>query len=1020
MAMQQNTIAFTQMLGSAQKAQAFLSQMQAFAATTPFQFSDLLDASKRMLAFGFSAQQVIPDLKAVGDAASALGTGTEGVDSIIDALGKMQNAGKVDSREMMELVDAGIPAWKILASSMGLSVAQVQNLSAQGKLLSSQVLPLLLSGLEKTYGGQMAAQMNTTAGIISNIKDKFQMFLVAVGSPILKALQGDLTNVANVMQSPAFANFANLLSSGIVTMLNDLGALLSSLVNPSIQAFGGHLNTASGFLNAAKGAVSDINGKIQQLTQIAQQLQLGQKFAEIAGIVLTVRQAISDFIASAMPAFKNLAGAISGLLPVAQGIASWLAGLASNGPLVQGVLYAIVGAFLAWKAIQMGQWIAGTVKGITDFIGDAQKMASTIGNAANAALQFAAKLPEMIAGLAEMIPVLASNVAGWIADTAASIAAAIAENAALWPITLIVLAIAALVAIIILLATHWQQVTAFLQSTWQRFSSWFGGVMSGLGTVVHNFVTGVQHFFAPLVTFLHKIFDPWIVFFTQLFTVIGEIILAAVTKFAQIAGDGFLLMFQGIQTALNDAKAFIGSVFSAIGTIAHGAWNLIYHYIVQPNVDAWKELVSIWNTIQSAISTALNAVWSVVTNVWNKIISTISSRMTDLKNALMGPFTAARDLIGNVIRALVDNIINMLNDGIRGAADFVNHFADAINWIAEKLGVSARISHIQPALIPTYATGTNYHPGGPAIVGEEGPELVYLSQGAMVLPHAQTMQLLHAGIPGYAGGLNVGDIWSLISGGAAGLIKAALDALGGKVQLPGFLSSFASTLLTTLENDAKSFVQGLINTFTSLFGGNGGASGTPGNFPGNLTSWITDAIQDTGVPMTWLVPLETIAMHESGGNPNAVNNWDINAKEGHPSEGLMQTIGPTFAAYELAGHTNIFNPTDNTIAAIRYIEARYGSVFNVPGIVSLAKGGPYVGYANGGMINEQIFGIGLSTGQKYAFGEKGPEIVAPASTNASSIFANASLEVELNVDGHKFAKTTINNLGSYLKLKHGK
>lgn len=64
----------------------------------------------------------------------------------------------------------------------------------------------------------------------------------------------------------------------------------------------------------------------------------------------------------------------------------------------------------------------------------------------------------------------------------------------------------------------------------------------------------------------------------------------------------------------------------------------------------------------------------------------------------------------------------------------------------------------------------------------------------------------------------------------------------------------------------------------------------------------------------------------SGGNPNAINNWDSNAQAGHPSKGIMQTIDSTFQAYMLPGHGNIWNPIDNILASIRYQLARYGTI----------------------------------------------------------------------------------------------
>jgi len=80
-------IGFTTLLGSAEKAQAFLDEMASFAAKTPFEYPDLLEASKRMLAYGFAAENVLPTLRAVGDAAAALGAGNEGINRITLALG---------------------------------------------------------------------------------------------------------------------------------------------------------------------------------------------------------------------------------------------------------------------------------------------------------------------------------------------------------------------------------------------------------------------------------------------------------------------------------------------------------------------------------------------------------------------------------------------------------------------------------------------------------------------------------------------------------------------------------------------------------------------------------------------------------------------------------------------------------------------------------------------------------------------------------------------------------------------
>nr|DAE04924.1 MAG TPA: tail tape measure [Siphoviridae sp. ct5TL29] len=113
-------------------------------------------------------------------------------------------------------------------------------------------------------------------------------------------------------------------------------------------------------------------------------------------------------------------------------------------------------------------------------------------------------------------------------------------------------------------------------------------------------------------------------------------------------------------------------------------------------------------------------------------------------------------------------------------------------------------------------------------------------------------------------------------------------------------------------------------------------------------SYVEKALQANGIEPTAFRVSKILAtiQRESNGNPNAQNNWDSNALAGHPSIGLMQTIGPTFEAYKHAGHNNIRNGYDNLLAAINYIKQRYGTsdaAFN--------RVASY-GYANGGLVSK--------------------------------------------------------------------
>ncbi|WP_245714204.1 transglycosylase SLT domain-containing protein [Nocardia vaccinii] len=156
-----------------------------------------------------------------------------------------------------------------------------------------------------------------------------------------------------------------------------------------------------------------------------------------------------------------------------------------------------------------------------------------------------------------------------------------------------------------------------------------------------------------------------------------------------------------------------------------------------------------------------------------------------------------------------------------------------------------------------------------------------------------------------------------------------------------------SALADRYAQDSRATPQRRVVHRRSYIGGSGGPPLTQPS--GNERIWIDEAarvLEANGYSPGQLdqAAIATIIQHESGGNPHAINLWDSNAEAGHPSKGLMQTIDPTFDAWALPGHHNVWNPVDNIIAGVRYAIHRYGSMSNVPGIVQLRHGGSYVGY----------------------------------------------------------------------------
>ncbi|MEW1613040.1 MULTISPECIES: transglycosylase SLT domain-containing protein [unclassified Streptomyces] len=110
------------------------------------------------------------------------------------------------------------------------------------------------------------------------------------------------------------------------------------------------------------------------------------------------------------------------------------------------------------------------------------------------------------------------------------------------------------------------------------------------------------------------------------------------------------------------------------------------------------------------------------------------------------------------------------------------------------------------------------------------------------------------------------------------------------------------------------------------------AVAAPKQYKNNLDGWIReslDIMKKKNIPGSY-EGLHRNIMRESSGNPNAVNDWDINAQNGIPSKGLLQVIQPTFDTYHVKGTPKkLTDPVANITAAANYAADRYGSIDNV-------------------------------------------------------------------------------------------
>lgn len=255
-------IGFTTMLGSGEKAEAFLKRLSDFAAKTPFEFPDLQQAASKLIAVGTEAGRVLPIMEVLGDSTAAMGTGSEGINRAVMALQQMRVKGKVTGEEMLQLAEAGVPAWEALATQLGVTTGEAQKMVTDGKVSVDD----LFTAIEKRQGktlqrtkGMMKEQSATLSGLWSTLKDTVQMRLAEAIEPFIPTIKSAMEKAGPILDT-VLAKFAEF-SKDAIPVLKDVGANVKVAFDFLVKYRGPILAVVSGLvagfaafkaLNAAK------------------------------------------------------------------------------------------------------------------------------------------------------------------------------------------------------------------------------------------------------------------------------------------------------------------------------------------------------------------------------------------------------------------------------------------------------------------------------------------------------------------------------------------------------------------------------------------------------------------------------------------------------------------------------------------------------------------------------------------------------------------------------------------------
>lgn len=343
--MQQAQIGFTTMLGSADRAAVFLEDLADFAAKTPFEFPELLDASKRMLAYGFEAGRVLPIMEAVGNATAGLGMGADGINRIILALGQMRAKGKLSGEEMRQLTEAGIPAWEMLANAMGKTTAEIMDMQQKGLIPADKAIDMIIEGMNKKFPDMMKNMENTWEGVTSTIKDVWNMTIGAIGENLFKGLLSWLQGVRD-FATDFYAVFRKQgLQQAIQQSFGPEIAALVSILTAVMRGFAAIVRTATGFIQQYGTQLKFV------VTVMATYYTLTKALAVAQWALVAATAAEKGQLLAKIP-ILNVVGTAMGIYRVQMALA------AQQGMVLTGVVARLrVALFSLWSALGPIGWI---------------------------------------------------------------------------------------------------------------------------------------------------------------------------------------------------------------------------------------------------------------------------------------------------------------------------------------------------------------------------------------------------------------------------------------------------------------------------------------------------------------------------------------------------------------------------------------------------------------------------------------------------------------------------------------
>lgn len=302
------------LLGSTEAAKGMMADLSSFAASTPFEMPTLASAAQTLLSFGSTAQDLMPDLRMLGDI--SLGN-SEKMAGLAVVFGQVQSAGRLMGQDVLQMINQGFNPLVEISKMTGESMVDLKKRMEEGGISFEEVRAAMQHATSE--GGQffnaMQAGSLTFNGQISTLQD---------GVNILSgAITGQLTDSLTSGALPAI----NELVGGLIDLVNGVDGAdvavqkaadnllnaISTGVGPAIEALIGNLGSVITSLAPVLGEIAvtlvqSLAAVIPSLVSVAGQI--------ILSLVTALIAAAPQMVTAAVPAILALVTGLMAQVPL--------------------------------------------------------------------------------------------------------------------------------------------------------------------------------------------------------------------------------------------------------------------------------------------------------------------------------------------------------------------------------------------------------------------------------------------------------------------------------------------------------------------------------------------------------------------------------------------------------------------------------------------------------------------------------------------------------------------------------